>query len=82
MVTVLHIMKEAVEELKEGGLLDDEEYRKLSDVINDQQKVIRKRFLTIAPSPPEMLLKQIVWLSDDEETAEFLIVGIALPVKS
>lgn len=74
MAAVLHAMKESTKELKDGGLLDNEEFKLLSKAIEERQKLMRKRYLTISPCQPDTLLRQVSWLLDNEETANFLIV--------
>ncbi|KAL0273172.1 UNVERIFIED_CONTAM: hypothetical protein PYX00_005910 [Menopon gallinae] len=73
MAAVLHAMKESTKEMKDGGLLDNEEFKLLSKAIEERQKLMRKRYLTISPCQPDMLLRQVSWLHDNEETASFLI---------
>lgn len=75
MAAALHVMKEAIGELKDGGLLDDEDFRKLCQVLEERKKIIRKRYLSISPCAPGVLLRQVTWLVGDDESANFLLVS-------
>ncbi|XP_067000052.2 sperm-specific sodium:proton exchanger [Anabrus simplex] len=76
--SILNNLKDAVFELKDGGLLDDAEFIKLLEMVEERLKYSRTHYKMVQPCPPQILLKEVPWVVGDEAVASFLLENTTL----
>lgn len=73
--TVLNNMKDAFNELKISGWVDDYEYDKLMESLMKQYKFVSS-ITTVEPSPPKVIFKEVPWMGGEENIINFLYENV------
>ncbi|XP_014671188.1 PREDICTED: sodium/hydrogen exchanger 10-like [Priapulus caudatus] len=70
--TVLNVLRDDINEQREGGLLDDREFGLLIHMIEERMKKLMKLPSSIPPPDPLMILRNVPWLAHDEKLISFI----------
>ncbi|KAG7300826.1 hypothetical protein JYU34_015163 [Plutella xylostella] len=71
--STLNIMLLDAMQLKEEGFLDEVEYRLLVNAIQEKVQQCRHKGSLVAPSSPEVQLRNVSWLQGNERIADYFI---------
>ncbi|XP_064484392.1 sperm-specific sodium:proton exchanger-like isoform X2 [Ornithodoros turicata] len=75
---VLNSTRAELIELKEAGMLDDGVFHKLMEVIEEKMMRLHSAPQSIVPAPPTELLKNVVWIKENEELFNYFQENVQL----
>lgn len=69
--SVLNSMKEAINELKMSGSVDEDEYIRLIDSLNERVEMM-KTIKKVKPNDPKVMFNEVPWMAGDQNIIEYL----------
>ncbi|XP_044264363.1 sodium/hydrogen exchanger 10-like [Tribolium madens] len=75
--TILNSMKEAANQLKIAGWVDDYEQEKLTQVIGELWSKVNS-IKTVQPSAPKVIFKEVAWMAGDQNVIDFLFENVTV----
>lgn len=75
--TILNSMKEAMNQLKIAGWIDNYEQEKLNQVMGDLYTKVNS-IKTVQPSPPKVIFREVAWMAGDQPVIDFLFENVTV----